>query len=66
MSPTDSITNLNKTECTTSNGQKYKVIRYNKHILCYDNIPTYGIYRSVIVNSDNQVVCFSPPKSVSC
>lgn len=63
--PTDLITNLNKTECTTSNNQKYKVIRYNKHILCYDNIPTYGIYRSVIVNSDNQVVCFSPPKSVN-
>ena len=33
--------------------------------MCYDNIPTYGIYRSVIVNSDQQVVCFSPPKSVN-
>ena len=63
--PTDLITNLNKTECTTLNNQKYKVIRYNKHTLCYDNIPTYGIYRSVIINSDNQVVSFSPPKSVS-
>jgi|694.fasta_scaffold25785_7 hypothetical protein len=63
--PTDLITNLNKTECTTANNQKYQVIRYNKHILCYDNIPTYGVYRSVIVNSDNKVICFSPPKSVS-
>jgi hypothetical protein len=62
---TDSIMNLNRTECTTLNGQKYKVIRYNKNTLCYDNIPTYGIYRSVIVNSDRKVVCFSPPKSVS-
>ena len=63
--PTDSITNLNKTECTTSNNQKYQVIRYNKNTLCYDNIPRYGIYRSVIINSDNQVVSFSPPKSVN-
>jgi hypothetical protein len=63
--PTDLITNLNKTECTTSNNQKYQVIRYNKNTLCYDNIPTYGIYRSIIVNSDNQVVSFSPSKSVN-
>jgi hypothetical protein len=62
--PTDLIKNLNKTESTTSNKQNYQVIRYNKHTLCYDNIPTYGIYRSVIVNSDRQIVCFSPPKSV--
>jgi hypothetical protein len=62
---TDSTMNLNRTECTTLNGQKYKVIRYNKNTLCYDNIPTYGIYRSVIVNSENQIVSFSPPKSVN-
>jgi hypothetical protein len=61
----EQVSNLNKIECTTSNNTKYRVIRYNKNILCYDNIPTYGIYRSVIVNSDNQLVCFSPPKSVS-
>jgi len=53
---TDSVMNLNVTECSTMNGQKYKVIRYNKNTLCYDNIPTYGIYRSVIVNSDKQIV----------
>jgi hypothetical protein len=58
------IPNLNKTECTTENNQKYKVIRYNKNNLTYDIIPTYGLCRSVIANSNNQVVCFSPPKSV--
>ena len=58
------IPNLNKTECTTLNNQKYKVIRYNKTNLTYDIIPTYGLCRSVIANSNNQVVCFSPPKSV--
>ena len=59
-----SVPNLNKTECTTLNNQKYKVIRYNKTNLTFDIIPTYGLCRSVIVNSNNQVVCFSPPKSV--
>ena len=58
------IPNLNKTECTSLNNQKYKVIRYNKNNLTYDIIPTYGLCRSVIANSNNQVVCFSPPKSV--
>ena len=65
LSSNNLIKHLNKTECTTANRQKYQVIRYNKHTLCYDNIPTYGIYRSVIVNSDRQIVCFSPPKSVN-
>jgi hypothetical protein len=31
--------------------------------LCYDIIPTYGLCRSVILNNNNEVVCFSPPKS---
>ncbi len=61
----DSIMNLNKSECVSLSGQIYRVIRYNKNTLCYDNIPTYGIYRSVIVNNDKQVLCFSPPKSVN-
>ena len=61
----ESTNNLNKTICTSLNNQKYKVIRYNKSTLCYDNIPTYGIYRSIIVNSDNKIVSFSPPKSLN-
>jgi hypothetical protein len=61
----DLVKNLNKTECTTSTGQKYNIIRYDKNTLCCDNIPTYGMYRSVVVNSDRQVVCFSPPKSIN-
>jgi len=63
--PTESVKNLNKTICTSLNNQKYKVIRYNKTSLCYDNIPTYGIYRSVIVNSYDKIVSFSPPKSIN-
>jgi hypothetical protein len=58
------ILKLNKVECKTSS-QKYKVIRYDKNMLTVDLIPTYGLCRSIILNCDNQVVCFAPPKSIS-
>lgn len=57
------ILKLNKIVCR-SNNSKYKVIRYDKDILSFDLIPSYGLCRSVIVNSANNVVCFSPPKSM--
>ena len=64
----DTVTNLNilklnKIECR-SNNSVYKVIRYDKSLLCHDLIPSYGLCRSVIVNSANQVVGFAPPKSI--
>jgi hypothetical protein len=59
------ILKLNKTECKTDENKKYKVIRYDKNILSADLVSTYGLCRSVIVNSDNKVVSFSPPKSIS-
>ena len=59
------ILKLNKVECKTSENKKYKVIRYDKNILSADLISTYGLCRSVIVNSENKVVSFSPPKSIS-
>jgi hypothetical protein len=66
---TDSITSnilkLNKVECRTSNNAKYSVIRYDKNLLTCDLIPTYGLCRSIIVNSQNRVVSFSPPKTIS-
>ena len=57
------ILRLNKIECR-SNNSIYKVIRYDKNFLCVDLIPTYGLCRSVILNSANQVVGFAPPKSL--
>jgi hypothetical protein len=54
---------LNKILCRTNNSM-YSVIRYDKNILCVDLIPSYGICRSVILNSANQVVGFAPPKSI--
>jgi hypothetical protein len=58
------ILKLNKTECRTSNNQKYKVIRYDKNLLNFDLIHSYGLCRSIILNSDDNVVAFAPPKSV--
>jgi hypothetical protein len=57
------ILRLNKIECRTNNST-YKVIRYDKNFLCVDLIPTYGLCRSIILNSANQVVGFAPPKSL--
>jgi hypothetical protein len=59
-----SILKLNKVECRTSNNTKYKVIRYDKNFLSRDLIPSYGLCRSIIVNSNNKVVGFAPPKSI--
>ena len=58
------ILKLNKTDCVSSNNKIYKVIRYDKHVLNEDLISTYGLCRSIIVNENNKVVCFSPPKSI--
>lgn len=58
------ILKLNKVVCKSSNNQTYKVIRYDKNFLTCDLINTYGLARSIVVNSDNRVVSFSPPKSI--
>jgi hypothetical protein len=58
------ILKLNKTECR-SNNSLYKVIRYDKNFLNYDLVLSYGLCRSVIINSADQVVGFAPPKSIS-
>ena len=59
-----SILKLNKLECRTENNQQYKIITYDKQILNYDLVDTYGLCRSVVVNSENNVVSFAPPKSL--
>ena len=61
---TDSnILKLNKIECRTNNSI-YTVIRYDKNVLSVDLISSYGLCRSVIVNSANNVVGFAPPKAI--
>jgi hypothetical protein len=55
---------LNKIQCRINN-YNYKVITYDKTILSSDLISSYGLCRSIIVNSCNNIVSFAPPKSIS-
>jgi hypothetical protein len=50
---------------STKSNKKYKLVRYNKDILSIDNVSSHGLLKSVIINSDNKVIGFSPPKSLS-
>lgn len=43
---------------------EYTMIRYNKTILNYDLVSSYGLFRSVILNNKDEIVCFAPPKSM--
>jgi hypothetical protein len=58
------ILKLNKVVCKSSNNQTYKIVRYDKDYLNCDLIRTYGLLRSMVLNSENKIVCFSPPKSI--
>lgn len=60
------ILKLNKVECKTSNNTPYKVLRYDKNFLSCDLISSYGLCRSVIINNNNKVIGFAPPKSIPC
>lgn len=55
---------IHEIEYNTKSNEKYRIIRYNKEMLSNDLVETYGILRSVVVNSEGIVVCFSPPKSL--
>lgn len=58
------ILKLNKIQCTTLNKQNYGVIRYDKNILTPELIHNFGLCRSIVINSTNDVVSFAPPKSL--
>jgi hypothetical protein len=55
---------FNIVEYTTKSNEKYKIVRYRKELLAVDLIPVYGLLRSVIINKENTVVSFAPPKSM--
>jgi len=59
------ILKLNKVESRTSNNAQYKIVRYDKNFLTHDLVRTYGLCRSVIINNNNKVIGFAPPKSIS-
>jgi hypothetical protein len=46
-------------------GLHYKVLKYDEKFTC-DNDETLGVYRSVILSDpEEEVLCFSPPKSLT-
>jgi hypothetical protein len=51
---------FNKTDYTNN----YYLIKYIKSSLNYSNYKTLGLLRSIIVFSNEKIVCFSPPKSL--
>lgn len=57
--------NLLKVKSVVSHNSKnnYNIVSYDKDMLSNDLIPTYGKYRSVIMNDKGVVVAFAPPKS---
>ena len=46
------------------NNTLYKLIKYDKSILKLHRKTNYGLCRSLILNKDDKVVCFAPPKSI--
>jgi hypothetical protein len=63
----DSNTTLLKIKtptCKSLTNTSYKIISYNKQYLTTELISTYGIYRSIILNDEDELVSFSPPKSI--
>jgi hypothetical protein len=63
-SESSEIKYYNVSDYSTKSNETYKIVRYNKEQLACDLIPTYGLLRSVIINSQKQVVSFAPPKSI--
>ena len=55
---------INITETKTKNNQDYNIMSYDSAYLNNDQILTYGVFRSVVVNSANDVVSFFPPKKM--
>ena len=40
------------------------ILKYDKSKLNKENADTLGLFRSVIVNNNNEIVCVAPPKSI--
>ena len=64
---TSDVPVLKKTQKRASayNDVTYDVIKYNKNLLTPETISTYGLCRSVILNKEQHIVSFAPPKSMA-
>lgn len=43
----------------------YRIIKYNKQYLSNDLVKSSGLFRSVIIDDNDKIVVFSPPKSIN-
>jgi hypothetical protein len=57
----ENIENIKSLSLTKSGN--YGVVRYNKDILYVEH--SYGVFRSIVIDSSNNVISFAPPKSLS-
>lgn len=44
--------------------KKYKVVQYDKSYIVHEAHKSIGLIKSIICNNDNNVICFSPPKTL--
>ena len=58
-------TDENLKNIIVSHSEDYSVVRYDKNVLVHDLIPTIGLFRSIVLNKENNVVSFAPPKSLN-
>lgn len=56
---------VNVTNTKTTKNQDYKIISYDSAYLNNEHVLTYGVFRSVVLNSANEVVSFFPPKKMN-
>ena len=47
------------------NEKTYNIFKYDKTVLLYDMILKTGLFRSIITNKKGNILCFSPPKSIT-
>lgn len=48
-----------------NNSLKYQILRYDRFFLSPELYGTNGLYRSIILDDSNNILCFSPPKTLN-
>jgi hypothetical protein len=60
----EDVENILKINVCTYNDETYAIVKYDKQKLTPGLINTFGLFRSVILNSNGEFLSFSPPKSI--
>lgn len=55
---------LTKKVWKSKSGDIYHLIKYDKNGMTYDMATTTGLLRSIVVNDEGKIVCYSPGKSI--